>query len=79
MLQFRQVFAGLFPAHAGVIPELGAKLGVQKTFPRTRGGDPLICSNAGLSSRFSPYTRGGDPRDAQFIESKAAFSPHTRG
>ena len=48
----------LFPALAGVI--LGKFRICQRciTFPRTRGGDPVVCVSDRRIHRFSPHSRG---------------------
>ena len=48
----------LFPAHAGVIPRLGADLSAVTAFPRTRGGDPKGYRDGKEEGDFSPHTRG---------------------
>ena len=48
----------LFPAHAGVIPPNGESSNLHKTFPRTRGGDPVLAESTTASMAFSPHTRG---------------------
>ena len=48
----------LFPAHAGVIPVGNHDTGEYSTFPRTRGGDPVIVNKHADAVDFSPHTRG---------------------
>ena len=48
----------LFPAHAGVIPWAGSYTADDRTFPRTRGGDPKEKVWEGKPHDFSPHTRG---------------------
>ena len=48
----------LFPAHAGVIPDLLCAGDVRRSFPRTRGGDPEDLKTAEKLIAFSPHTRG---------------------
>ena len=48
----------LFPAHAGVIPVGNYDTGEYSTFPRTRGGDPVIVNKHADAVDFSPHTRG---------------------
>ena len=48
----------LFPAHAGVIPAKTRHPRLWWTFPRIRGGDPLICFFQCHNQPFSPHTRG---------------------
>ena len=48
----------LFPAHAGVIPNMDLHKAWNATFPRTRGGDPRRLQGLVLGSYFSPHTRG---------------------
>ena len=50
--------AGLFPAHAGVIPDVAQSLQEQKAFPRPRGGDPQYVDAINAGKFFSPPTRG---------------------
>ena len=48
----------LFPAYAGVIPWTIRQFSPKKTFPRTRGGDPLAQDLRTAGWLFSPHTRG---------------------
>ena len=48
----------LFPAYAGVIPDLPSFSWSGFTFPRIRGGDPLQLSVSQYMTFFSPHTRG---------------------
>ena len=48
----------LFPAYAGVIPELAAAVRQPPAFPRTRGGDPDERRESRMNRNFSPHTRG---------------------
>ena len=48
----------LFPAHAGVIPEVTRNYSKGSPFPRTRGGDPVCFRNLVEVCFFSPHTRG---------------------
>ena len=48
----------LFPAHAGVIPTAEIADEYERTFPRTRGGDPPRPSVTAPEEYFSPHTRG---------------------
>ena len=48
----------LFPAHAGVIPNRRSLRTTNRTFPRTRGGDPVPAEVDIASEFFSPHTRG---------------------
>ncbi len=48
----------LFPALAGVIPELEQQKYMVISFPRTRGGDPLISNFIKGMKGFSPHSRG---------------------
>ena len=48
----------LFPAHAGVIPDVAHAWIYASAFPRTRGGDPKIGEGLAVHSNFSPHTRG---------------------
>ena len=48
----------LFPAYAGVIPDLLDPQPCFSTFPRIRGGDPAENHPEFLSTDFSPHTRG---------------------
>ena len=48
----------LFPAYAGVIPACVLIVGLGKSFPRLRGGDPLPMKIRFAVSIFSPPTRG---------------------
>ena len=48
----------LFPAHAGVIPGDEHLRRMRISFPRTRGGDPVLPREEGAAVVFSPHTRG---------------------
>ena len=48
----------LFPAHAGVIPNVKTALSHDFAFPRTRGGDPKRRKYGTCKQYFSPHTRG---------------------
>ena len=48
----------LFPAYAGVILSYLRKDRNSLTFPRIRGGDPMVKSVHMLERYFSPHTRG---------------------
>ena len=48
----------LFPAHAGVIPGAVSVTPINETFPRTRGGDPMLMQMGYNTLGFSPHTRG---------------------
>ena len=48
----------LFPAHAGVIPPPTVFAVRRATFPRPRGGDPIMFIKADYGNIFSPPTRG---------------------
>ena len=48
----------LFPAHAGVIPNIEQVQKWLEAFPRTRGGDPWNIVWSKNNRRFSPHTRG---------------------
>ena len=48
----------LFPAYAGVIPEIFRLFGSILTFPRIRGGDPALSRVKVVTYGFSPHTRG---------------------
>ena len=53
----RDLFS-LFPAYAGVIQLPSFVTYCSNTFPRIRGGDPLLANLAGDDTAFSPHTRG---------------------
>ena len=48
----------LFPAYAGVIPTMYRSSQTLGTFPRIRGGDPVVRIVWSRLNRFSPHTRG---------------------
>ena len=48
----------LFPAYAGVIPAQALDRVQQQTFPRIRGGDPIVRKASFDPEFFSPHTRG---------------------
>ena len=48
----------LFPAYAGVILELRDVYHKPVSFPRIRGGDPILPDIAQMTKIFSPHTRG---------------------
>ena len=53
----RDLFS-LFPAYAGVILTFGHFVVTFGTFPRIRGGDPLMIQAEQTWDNFSPHTRG---------------------
>ena len=48
----------LFPAYAGVIPNVCGLSSEARTFPRIRGGDPVGVHSLRKVYAFSPHTRG---------------------
>ena len=53
-----QMLDGAFPAHAGVIPA-GARYPLPHlSFPRIRGGDPIMYLVMNSVTNFSPHMRG---------------------
>ena len=48
----------LFPACAGVIPNSAVLPHAVQSFPRMRGGDPLIGQLNASAEAFSPHARG---------------------
>ncbi len=48
----------VFPAPAGMSPLIGEQRGVEVSFPRTSGDEPLIVELKGAFARFSPHQRG---------------------
>ena len=48
----------LFPAYAGVIPFAGLCPASAYSFPRIRGGDPIVRKASFDPQFFSPHTRG---------------------
>ena len=52
------LYGCLFPAHAGVILGIRPVLSALRSFPRTRGGDPLTAYALEQVENFSPHTRG---------------------
>ena len=48
----------VFPACAGVIPATLLISGNRVSFPRMRGGDPMLEFPIGLFIQFSPHARG---------------------
>ena len=48
----------LFPAYAGVIPNMDKTKETKDTFPRIRGGDPNERHFLQIPEIFSPHTRG---------------------
>ena len=48
----------VFPAYAGVIPELDNLVNVANSISRIRGGDPKARPSASLFGRYFPHTRG---------------------
>ena len=53
----RDLFS-LFPAYAGVIPEVTHNTDKKSAFPRIRGGDPKWQNPVLTCLNFSPHTRG---------------------
>ena len=61
----------LFPAYAGVIPELTAYSTPSVTFPRIRGGDPAPAPLVGKETNMSTKSRGSTkpgPCEMQAVE-----------
>ena len=52
------MFVSVFPAPAGVILEVAAKIKEHKRFPRTCGGDPINGVIELDEDEFSPHLRG---------------------
>ena len=50
--------AGVFPAHAGMIPRVGYAQCLKRGVPRTRGDDPGRVRGIHIDGRCSPHTRG---------------------
>ena len=48
----------LFPVYAGVLPNMSLEKALKNTFPRIRGGAPLLNILYKCRIFFSPYTRG---------------------
>ena len=48
----------LFPAHAGVIPNMPPTFKRPCAVPRTRGGDPTALAEEAGKRYCSPHTRG---------------------
>ena len=48
----------VFPAHAGMSPELVLETLAANRFPRTRGDEPRIEKSLDEHGMFSPHTRG---------------------
>ena len=48
----------LFPAPAGVIPEVKLRDANAYTIPRTRGGDPSLSDTVSIVELYSPHPRG---------------------
>ncbi|KWZ72280.1 hypothetical protein HMPREF3198_02034 [Winkia neuii] len=48
----------LFPARAGVIPDLPAAYSESSPFPRASGGNSYPCIHSAAESAFSPRERG---------------------
>ena len=48
----------LFPAYAGVIQKCRLPRPTRFSFPRIRGGDPILPDIAQMTKIFSPHTRG---------------------
>ena len=53
----RDLFS-LFPAYAGVILIMLWGTSTPLSFPRIRGGDPVIGADNSTNHHFSPHTRG---------------------
>ena len=53
----RDLFS-LFPAYAGVILPSKPSLFARNSFPRIRGGDPVVVAWLTARFNFSPHTRG---------------------
>ena len=48
----------LFPACAGVIPQVDDIAEVLQSFPRMCGGDPYLAFDKNTGLNFSPHVRG---------------------
>ena len=48
----------VFPACAGVIPDVTDTIGLRLSFPRMRGGDPGVSMQEARRLVFSPHARG---------------------
>ena len=57
-MTYEEAIGVLFPAHAGVILVSQSVKQVNKTVPRTRGGDPVWQPLNGHAKHCSPHTRG---------------------
>ena len=53
----RDLFS-LFPAYAGVILSFAVMPSTRMSFPRIRGGDPVMQKDEKTFIGFSPHTRG---------------------
>ena len=53
-----RIVSDLFPAYAGVIPEVTHNTNKKSPFPRLRGGDPDVKRAEKTFKSFSPPTRG---------------------
>ena len=48
----------LIPAHAGVIPQAYVPPDADRSYPRARGGDPILVGSTVFVGDLSPRTRG---------------------
>ena len=68
----------IFPAYAGVIPQVHPATNRPKDFPRVCGGDPHSICGFRLNTDF-PRVCGGDPDSPKTDSSRRTFSPRMRG
>ena len=57
-MQAIQIDPGVFPAHAGMIPDDLSERDHLIGFPRSRGDDPFLDTGRNPTRKFSPLTRG---------------------
>ena len=69
-------YAGVFPAHAGVILRRLQKDYALPCFSRTRGGDPRFISNPSLFPSFFPHTRGWSRCNLGAMKKARVFPAH---
>ena len=66
----------VFPAHAGVIPDLSIMAYCKFCFSRTRGGDPKSIIINSQNITFFPHTRGWSWSEELFMINLSVFPAH---
>ena len=76
VLDTKDIFSLVFPAHAGVIPFPTLQTSHLVGFSRTRGGDPPAHRQMWLQDKFFPHTRGWSSTILVLCYSAQVFPAH---